>query len=325
MRRVLVTGGAGYIGSHVALALLEAGWTVDILDDLSTGSRRLVPAGAQLHVGNTGDRAFTAALMAERRPEAVIHFAASISVPESVANPLKYYINNFVNSARLVETCVEAGVDKFIFSSTSAVYGTPQILPVPETAPTAPISPYGESKLMTERLLRDVAVAHPFRYVALRYFNVAGADPQLRAGQVVKNSTNLIKTVAELAAGKRAGMDVMGDDYDTPDGTGVRDFIHVVDLADAHVAALDYLIEGGDNQVLNCGYGRGYSVLEVIRAASDVVGRPLPYRIGPRRAGDPAEVVADARRIGALLRWNPRFTALKRIMETSIAWERALA
>lgn len=324
-KRVLVTGGAGYIGSHVCIALLAAGWDVAIIDDLSTGSRKLVPPGAKLHVGSTGDRAFTDPLLSEFRPTAVIHFAASISVPESVANPLKYYVNNFVNSTHLIASCVETGVDKFIFSSTSSVYGTPTILPVPETAPTEPISPYGQSKLMTEKVLWDVSAVKPLRFAALRYFNVAGADPELRAGQIVKNSTNLIKAVSELAAGKRQGMQVFGDDYDTRDGTGVRDFIHVADLADAHIAAVDYLAAGGKSEIVNCGYGEGYSVLDVISAASRVVGRKLPYDMAPRRPGDPGEVIADVRKINSLFRWTPRFKDLGRIMETAIAWEKSIA
>ncbi|MCB2108585.1 MAG: UDP-glucose 4-epimerase GalE, partial [Rhodobacteraceae bacterium] len=319
------TGGAGYIGSHVCIALLDAGWSVDIIDDLSTGSRRLVQPGARLHVGNTGDRKFTETLMRETNPDAVIHFAASISVPESVADPLKYYTNNFANSCRLVESCVASGVNKFIFSSTAAVYGTPAELPVSETATTCPINPYGESKLMTEHMLRDVGHAHDLKTVALRYFNVAGADPQLRAGQVVKNSTNLIKVVSELAAGKRETMQVMGDDYATADGTGIRDFIHVTDLAAAHVSALQYLLDGGQSQTLNCGYGRGFSVLDVIRTASDVVGRPLPYTIGPRRPGDPPEVISDTTRIHTVLDWTPRFQDLRTIMANAIAWEKSLA
>ncbi len=323
--RIVVTGGAGYIGSHVTIALLASGWEVAIVDDLSTGSRRLVPAGAALHVGNTGDRAFTEALLKTFRPDAVIHFAASISVPESVADPLKYYINNTVNACRLIESCLAAGVDKFVFSSTAAVYGSPEIQPVPESAPLAPINPYGTSKLMTEQILRDVSHASPLRHVVLRYFNVAGADPDLRAGQVVKNSTNLIKVVSELAAGKRADVTVYGDDYDTADGTGIRDFIHVSDLADAHLAALQYLVTGGSSDTVNCGYGRGYSVLDVLSAASQVVGRKLPYTVGPRRAGDPGEVVADVRKFNSIFQWTPRFRDLPRIMETAIAWERALA
>lgn len=324
-RRILVTGGAGYIGSHVTIALLAAGWEVAIIDDLSTGSRKLVQPGVTLYVGSTGDRTLTDQVLRAVKPAAVMHFAASISVPESVANPLKYYGNNFVNACRLIESCVAVGVEAFVFSSTAAVYGSPEILPVPETAPTSPINPYGTSKLMTEQMLRDIGAATSLRHVALRYFNVAGADPELRAGQVVQNSTNLIKVVSELAAGKRARVTVHGNDYVTPDGTGVRDYIHVSDLADAHLAALSYLIDGGASETVNCGYGQGYSVLEVLNAAAIVVGRKLPFDFGPRRAGDPGEVIADVAKINRLFRWSPRFRDLKRIMQTAIAWEQALA
>lgn len=323
--RVLVTGGAGYIGSHTVIALLDAGWQVDVVDNLSTGSRRLVPKGVPLHVGDVGNQLFMTELLEKIKPEAVVHFAACISVPESVANPLKYYHNNFVNSCRLVEVCVNAGIERFIFSSTAAVYGMPKQLPVSEQEPTNPINPYGRSKLMTEEMLRDVATATKLRYVALRYFNVAGADPKGRSGQVVKNSTNLIKVVSELAVGHRNGMTVYGDDYRTADGTCIRDFIHVTDLADAHVAALEYLMKGGASEVMNCGYGNGYSVKNVLRTAGDLVGRDLDYNVGPRRSGDPEEVIADARRIRDRLAWSPRHDDLELILRTAIAWERTLS
>ncbi len=320
-RCVLVTGGAGYIGSHVVLALMAAGWRVLVVDDLSTGQRRLLPSGAELHVGNVGDTALMTGLMRETQPVAVMHFAGSISVPESVANPLKYYTNNFSNSGALVEACTRAGVSNFIFSSTAAVYGIPKIVPVSESAQTDPINPYGRSKLMTEHLLADTAAAGGLSYVALRYFNVAGADAHLRSGQVVRNSTNLIKTVSELAAGARAEMTVHGTDYPTADGTCVRDFIHVSDLADAHVKALDYLCEGGDSLTMNCGYGHGYSVREVLAAAARVVGRPLPHSVGPRRAGDPPEVIADAGLIRQTLGWAPARDDLDLILRSAIGWE----
>lgn len=323
--RVLVTGGAGYIGSHTVLALLAEGWDVVVADDLSTGSRRLVPAAAALHVGNVGEPGFMEPLFAALRPDAVIHFAGSISVPESVADPLKYYNNNFGVSCRLVQMCVAAGIHRFIFSSTAAVYGIPEKLPVSEDAPTQPINPYGRSKLMTEMLLADVAAATPLRYAALRYFNVAGADAAGRAGQVVRNSTNLIKVVAELAAGHRDEITVFGDDYPTADGSGIRDFIHVSDLAEAHVAALGYLMAGGQSQILNCGYGTGFSVKQVLAAADAVAGRKLAYRTGPRRPGDPAAVVAETARIRKLLPWTPRHADLDLILRSAIAWERGLA
>ena len=322
--RVIVTGGAGYIGSHAVIALREQGWDVIVADNLSTGSRHLVPVDVPLRIGDVGDPGFIGPLMAELRPDAVVHFAGSISVPESIANPLKYYNNNFVASCRLVEACLAAGVDKLIFSSTAAVYGMPDRLPVSEAVPTRPINPYGRSKLMIEEMLRDEAAITSLRYVALRYFNVAGADPKGRAGQVACNSTNLIKVVSELAAGRRNAMTVHGTDYTTADGTCVRDFIHVTDLAEAHVAALRYLMDGGASEVMNCGYGRGYSVLSVLRTASDVAGRSLNYSFGPRRAGDPAEVVADPRRIRDRLAWAPRYENLELILRTAIAWERSL-
>jgi UDP-glucose 4-epimerase len=324
-KRVLVTGGAGYIGSHTSLALLAQGWDVLIADDLSTGSRKLVPPQAELQIGNVGDAAFITPLLKSFQPEAVIHFAGSISVPESVANPLKYYRNNFSVSGSLVQACLDASVHRFIFSSTAAVYGMPDQLPVSEGAPTAPINPYGHSKLMTEVMLKDVAAASPLRYAALRYFNVAGADPRGRAGQVVQNSTNLIKVVAELAAGRRDEITVYGDDYPTEDGTCVRDFIHVSDLAEAHVAALNYLMSGGDSQILNCGYGTGFSVKQVLSTAEKVAGRKLTYRMGPRRAGDPHAVIAETARIRKLLPWTPRHADLELILSSAIAWERGLS
>jgi UDP-glucose 4-epimerase len=322
--RVVVTGGAGYIGSHTVLALRDAGWDVVIVDDLSTGSLQLVPKGVPLRIGNVGNAAFMATVFAETRPDAVIHFAGSISVPESVERPLKYYNNNFANTCRLVETCLAAGIERFIFSSTAAVYGIPELQPVTESSALRPINPYGRSKLMTEEMLKDTAAANLFRYVALRYFNVAGADPKGRAGQVAKNSTNLIKVVSELAAGRRSGMTVHGDDYATPDGTCIRDFIHVSDLADAHVAALTYLMAGGESEVMNCGYGEGYSVTSVLREASRIAGRKLAYGVGPRRAGDPAQVVSDPSRIREKLSWTPRYADLDLILRTAIAWEKSL-
>jgi UDP-glucose 4-epimerase len=321
---VLVTGGAGYIGSHTVLALREAGWPVAVIDDLSTGSADLVPKDVTLHVGDVGDARFVGCVLAEVRPIAIIHFAGSLSVPESVENPLRYYGNNFSNTCRLMETALAASVDKFIFSSTAAVYGITGSEPVCEDAPRHPINPYGRSKLMIEDMLKDVGAAHTLRYVALRYFNVAGADGQGRSGQIAKNSTNLIKVVSELAAGRRHMLTVHGGDYDTADGTCVRDFIHVSDLAAAHVAALDYLIAGGASDIMNCGYGSGYSVLNVLRTANQIVGKPLPYAIGPRRAGDPPQVIADPSRIMKRLNWVPKHNDLDVMLRSAIAWEKSL-
>jgi UDP-glucose 4-epimerase len=323
--RVLVTGGAGYIGSHTVLALREAGWAVSVIDDLSTGSADLVPAGVHLHVGNVGNSEFVGSVLAREKPSAIVHFAASLSVPESVADPLRYYKNNFSNTSTLVGAALASGVDKLIFSSTAAVYGMPAgQRPVSEDAPTLPINPYGRSKLMIEEMLKDVAAVHPLRYVALRYFNVAGADTKGRSGQIAKNSTNLIKVVSELAAGRRKMITVHGGDYPTDDGTCVRDFIHVSDLAAAHVSALEYLRAGGRSDIMNCGYGSGYSVLNVLRTAAKIVGKSLPHSIGPRRAGDPAQVIADPARIKDRLAWTPAHANLELMLRTAIAWERSL-
>ncbi|TAL01804.1 MAG: UDP-glucose 4-epimerase GalE [Rhodospirillaceae bacterium] len=323
--RVLVTGGAGYVGSHAVLALLDRGWQVVVVDDLSTGSRRLVPEGVPLHVGDVGTEAFMAPVLAAIRPDAILHFAASISVPESVSNPEKYLRNNFEVSDRLIKMCIAAGVERFIFSSTAAVYGMPERLPIGEDAATRPINPYGQSKLMTEDVLRETSATSQLRHVTLRYFNVAGADPAGRSGQVMRNSTNLIKTVAELAAGNRTELLIHGDDYPTADGTCIRDYIHVSDLADAHVAALDYLMAGGPSEILNCGYGRGFSVLEVLAAADAVEGRRLAYRTGPRRPGDPPALVAEISRIRRILGWTPCRDDLELMVLSAIAWERGLA
>jgi UDP-glucose 4-epimerase len=323
--RVLVTGGAGYVGSHAVLALLAHGWRVAVADDLSTGSRRLVPASVPLHVGDVGTADFITPLLRDFAPDEVMHFAASISVPESTTNPAKYVRNNVNVSDRLVKMCLAAKVHRFIFSSSAAVYGNPVSLPLDEDAATAPINPYGETKLVTELMLRSVAAASPLRYVALRYFNVAGADAGGRAGQVMRNSTNLIKAVAELAAGSRAEVLVHGTDYPTPDGSCIRDYIHVSDVADAHLAALAYLMAGGASQTLNCGYGRGFSVLEVMAAAERAEGRRLVYRPGPRRPGDPPALVAEISRIRKLLGWQPQCDDLDLMVRSAISWERSLA
>jgi UDP-glucose 4-epimerase len=323
MDTVLVTGGAGYIGSHVVLALRSAGRAVVVLDDLSTGDKGVVPADVPLIVGDVADAALTGALLRDHGIGTVMHFAGSINVPESVADPLKYYRNNTVASQSLIGACIRADVGRFIFSSTAAVYGNPPARVVTEQTPTAPVSPYGRSKLMTEQMLGDVAVARPgFRYIALRYFNVAGADPDGRVGQVTPNASHLIKLACETAAGKRGALQIFGTDYPTPDGTCVRDYIHVSDLADAHLCALTHMERGGDSLILNCGYGRGYSVREVAAAVERVTGCPLPKVEAPRRAGDAVELVADSHRLRTLLGWQPRLNDLDLIVQHALAWER---
>jgi UDP-glucose 4-epimerase len=323
---VLVTGGAGYIGSHAVLALLDSGWPVVVLDDLSTGFDWAVPDGATFVRGDIADRALVARLIGEHGIGAIMHFAGSVVVPESVERPLKYYENNTVKSRSLIESAVEGGVRHFLFSSTAATYGIPAAVPVAEDAPTVPINPYGWSKLMTERMLADAAAAHPLNYCALRYFNVAGADPAGRSGQSTRGATHLIKVAVEAATGKRDHVDVYGTDYDTPDGTGIRDYIHVTDLAEAHVMALARLVEQpAASHVLNCGYGRGFSVLEVLDAVDRVTNLKVERRLAPRRAGDPPSLVADNGRILATLPWRPRRDDLDRIVADALAWERALA
>src|SRR4051812_12496753 len=323
---VLVTGGAGYIGSHAVLALLDSGWTVTVIDNLTTGFRWAVPPEADFVEGDIADQALVARLIRERGIGAIVHFAGSIVVPESVENPLKYYENNTVKSRSLIESAVEGGVRHFIFSSTAATYGIPEQVPVVETARTQPINPYGWSKLMTERMLADTAFAHPINFCALRYFNVAGADPKGRSGQSTAGATHLIKVAVEAATGKRDGVSVYGTDYDTPDGTGVRDYIHVSDLAAAHVDALEKLIaDPKTSHVMNCGYGRGFSVLEVLDAVDRVTGMKVERRLEPRRPGDPDALVADNRRILATLPWRPKRDDLDTIVADALAWERALA
>ena len=322
---VLITGGAGYIGSHAVLAFRDAGYDVVVLDDLSTGYRPAVPSDVPFIEGDAGDTTLLHDLLRRHRVSAVVHFAGSIVVPESVANPLKYYRNNTDVSRSLIEASVAAGVEAFIFSSTAAVYGNPVVVPVPEEAPTSPVSPYGWSKLMTEQILTDTAKAHDMRFIALRYFNVAGADPQGRAGQCTPNATHLLKIASQVAVGARPEMSVFGEDYDTPDGTCVRDYIHVMDLALAHVRALEHLRRGGESLVLNCGYGHGYSVREVLRAVEDVTGEKLRVRSAPRRAGDPVSLVADARQIRTRLDWQPSYDDLGVIVKTALDWERELS
>ncbi|MCC6946679.1 MAG: UDP-glucose 4-epimerase GalE [Bradyrhizobiaceae bacterium] len=322
---VLVTGGAGYIGSHIVLALVDAGEEVVVLDDLSTGIRNAVHPKARLIVGDVADAPLVLRTLAEHRIDEVIHFAAKIIVPDSVADPLGYYLANTVKSRALLATIINAGVRRFVFSSTAAVYGMPGNEPVGEDAPTVPISPYGSSKLMTEWMLRDTAAAHGLGYVALRYFNVAGADPSGRSGQSTPKATHLIKVACEAAVGRRQGIEVFGTDYPTPDGTCLRDYIHVTDLVAAHLDALRHLREGGMNLVLNCGYGRGHSVLEVIEAVKRASGTDFPVTMSPRRPGDPPAIVARADRIRRELGWRPRYDDLPTIVSHALAWERKLA
>ena len=319
---VLVTGGAGYVGSHVALALLDAGHEVVVLDDLSTGARELVPAGAAFCEGDVADAELVGRLIAERGLSAVMHFAASVVVPESVAQPLKYYRNNTSASRNLIEACAAQGISRFIFSSTAAVYGIPEELPVTEAAACRPINPYGSSKLMTETMLRDLSAASDFRHVCLRYFNVAGADPEGRSGQTSPEATHLIILACKTATGAREHIDIFGEDYETPDGTCIRDYIHVTDLGAAHLAALDHLAAGGESLTLNCGYGRGYSVREVLGAVEAAAHVTLDKRPAPRRAGDPPVLIADAGRIRERLGWNPKHDDLPFIVKTALKWER---
>jgi UDP-glucose 4-epimerase len=324
---VLVTGGAGYIGSHMVHELVDAGERVVVVDNLTTGFRFALPKEAELVVGDVGDGALLRQVIAGRGVDAIIHFAGSIVVPESVADPLGYYLNNTVKSRELIAAAVATGVRHFIFSSTAAVYGSPNQMPVREDTPLAPMSPYGSSKLMTEIMLADTARAHDFRYAALRYFNVSGADPKGRTGQSTKGATHLIKVTCETALGKRPYMEVYGTDYDTPDGTCIRDYIHVTDLARAHQAALAYLRAGGSSDVFNCGYGRGYSVLEVIDAVKRVSGTntALDIRMAGRRPGDPPAIVAASDKIRARLGWRPELDDLPTIVSHAITWERGLA
>jgi UDP-glucose 4-epimerase len=322
---ILVTGGAGYIGSHTVLALVDAGWPVVVLDDLSTGFQWAVPEAATFVQGDVGDQPLVEQLIVDHGIQAIIHFAGSIVVPESVTQPLKYYGNNTVKSRALIESAVRGGAGHFIFSSTAATYGIPERVPVREEDPTQPINPYGWSKLMTERMLIDTAAVHPLNFCALRYFNVAGADPQGRSGQSTAGATHLIKIAAEAVVGKRSHVAVFGNDYATPDGTGIRDYIHVSDLADAHVDALEKLIaEPESSHILNCGYGRGFSVLEVLDAVDRVAGRPIERRNEPRRPGDSDALVADNSKILATLPWRPKRDDLDTIVADALAWERKL-
>ena len=318
---ILVTGGAGYIGSHTARQLGEAGERLITLDNLSTGFRQAVLYG-ELVVGDTGDRELVSRILKENDIDTVLHFAAHTIVPESVENPLKYYANNTCNTRNLLQCCAEAGVKHFVFSSTAAVYGIPASEIAYEDAPTQPINPYGTSKLMSEMMLRDLAAASDLNYVALRYFNVAGCDPQGRIGQSTPKATLLTKVACEAAVGKREAVYIFGTDYPTPDGTGVRDYIHVEDLAGAHVKALAYLRQGGESATLNCGYGHGYSVREMLKAVELADGKPLNIIEAERRAGDPPSLVAGADKVREVLGWSPQYDDLAKIAESSLAWER---
>ncbi|KRQ10088.1 UDP-glucose 4-epimerase GalE [Bradyrhizobium manausense] len=318
---VLVTGGAGYIGSHTVLALAEAGEDVVVIDDLSTGFSAYLPEGVPLFIGDAGDENLLEGVIAQHDIESIIHFAGSVVVPDSMRDPLGYYRNNFTTARNLLNVAVKRGISRFIFSSTAAVYGNPDQVPVPEHAPTRPLSPYGSSKLMTEIMLHDVACAYGMQYVTLRYFNVAGADPQARIGLATVGATHLLKIAVEAATGQRAKIDVFGTDYPTPDGSCIRDFIHVTDLSQAHHSALAYLRNGGASTTLNCGYGRGYSVLETVDAVRRVSGRSFAVQYAPRRPGDIMTMVADTGRIRGLLDWRPQYEDLETIAAHALAWE----
>lgn len=320
---VLVTGGAGYIGSHAVLALRDAGWPVAVVDDLSTGFRAAVAKDVPFYEGDIADGELLARIFVEQEIGAIMHFAGSIVVPESVADPLRYYGNNTAKSRALIAAAVAHGIGHFIFSSTAAVYGAPDHSPVDEETPAAPINPYGRSKLMTEQMLADTAAAHEINYGVLRYFNVAGADPQGRAGQSTAGATHLIKVACEAATGRRDGVAIFGTDYETPDGTGVRDYIHVSDLVAAHVLLLERLIaEPEASLTMNCGYGRGFSVSEVLDAVERVAGTEIARRTEARRAGDPGELVSDPSRIRSTLPWEPRNDDLDTIVRHAFEWER---
>tara|TARA_R110000787_G_scaffold20580_5_gene61094 strand:- start:2078 stop:3076 length:999 start_codon:yes stop_codon:yes gene_type:complete len=323
---VLVTGGAGYIGSHAVLALKDAGYGVVVIDNLVTGFRWAVPDDVPFVQGDIADQPLVEATLRDHGISAIMHFAGSVVVPESVENPLKYYHNNSAKTRDLIDSAVRVGVPHFIFSSTAATYGIPEVEAVREDTPQQPINPYGMSKLMTEYMLRDVAAAHPMNFCALRYFNVAGADPQGRTGQSTAGATHLIKVAVEAALGKRESVAIFGNDFATPDGTGVRDYIHVSDLAAAHVLALEALMaEPERNHLLNCGYGRGFSVLDVLNAVDRVTNTPVRRVMSPRRAGDPPALISDNRAILATFPWQPRYADLDVIVAHALAWERALA
>jgi UDP-glucose 4-epimerase len=321
---VLVTGGAGYIGSHMVHALVDAGERVVVIDNLSTGFGAFLPEGVPLVVGDAGDESLVEGVIARHGVDSIIHFAGSVVVPDSMRDPLGYYRNNTMTTQSLLRAAISGSVGRFIFSSTAAVYGNPEHVPVREDAPTRPLSPYGSSKLMTEIMLHDVASAHGMKYVALRYFNVAGADPKGRSGLATVGATHLLKIAVEAATGQRAKVDVFGTDYPTPDGSCIRDFIHVGDLVEAHRAALSYLRTGGTSVTLNCGYGRGYSVIETIEAVRRVSGRQFAVQYAPRRPGDIMTMVADTTRIRATLDWAPQYDNLDTIAAHALAWEEKL-
>nr|WP_281351967.1 UDP-glucose 4-epimerase GalE [Microvirga makkahensis] len=320
----MVTGGAGYIGGHMVLALRDAGHDSVVLDNLSTGFRWSVPEDVPLVVGDVGDYELVLQTLRAHSIDAIVHFAAKLIVPESLRDPLGYHLNNTVKSRSLLAAAVAAGVETFVFSSTAAVYGNASDRPIAEDAPLAPLSPYGSSKQLTEVMLREVAAAHGMRFVVLRYFNVAGADPAMRHGQCTANATHLIKVAVQTALGMRPSMEVFGTDYPTPDGTCIRDYIHVSDLISAHMRALDHLGAGGESLVANCGYGHGYSVSEVIDTVRKVSGRPLEARIALRRDGDPVTIVADSTRLRSSLDWQPRYDDLATIVEHTLRWETML-
>ncbi len=321
---ILVTGGAGYIGSHMVLALVDSGHNVVVLDDLSTGFEWMVHPSAHFVQGDCGDEALVTDIIGKYGIEAIAHFAGSIVVPDSVSDPLGYYLNNTVRSRSLISAAVANGVKRFLFSSTAAVYGNADDVPITETTALNPVSPYGTSKLMTELMLRDVAAAYPFNYVALRYFNVAGADPLGRSGQSSRRATHLIKVATQAALGERDHLEIYGTDYSTPDGTCLRDYIHVSDLADAHLLALKHLRDGGRSLSLNCGYGKGYSVLEVVDAVKRVSGTDFEAKLAPRRAGDPSVLIAGAAKVREVLGWVPKHDDLETIIAHALAWEKSL-
>lgn len=322
---ILVTGGAGYIGSHAVLALSDNGWNPVVIDNLITGFRSAVPPNIPFYEGDIADSSLISKIVQDHQIIAVMHFAGSVVVPESVTDPLKYYYNNTAKTRSLLESLVKNKVHHFIFSSTAATYGIPKIIPVNEDMPKEPINPYGTSKLMTEYMLSDVAAAHDFNYCALRYFNVAGADPMGRAGQSTAGATHLIKVAVEAALGKRESVSVYGTDYDTDDGTGVRDYIHVSDLAAAHVIALEKLIENpNDSHILNCGYGHGFSVLQVLDAVDRITNNKLKRHMEPRRAGDPDALISDNSKIKERFGWMPQYDDLQTIVRDALLWEQKL-